>query len=126
MSQYELKIEKILRDCIYGEENPENVLMVHGFALRFKLDREKLELHKGEIEEFLDDILGDESLISFERLRETKDGVAWGSYFKTELLLILGRALDLLEFSNIPTSSINGIPLIIRKPKEKQQVLEKV
>ena len=126
MENYTGQILKIFKDCLSKRGSEEESILVQGLAHEAHLNPNKLEEHKEEINEMLDNILAEGEIIRCSDFCYTKSKMKWGTANVVEMLLILGLATNILSFSNVENRirDINGLPFITRIKKEKDNVLK--
>ena len=110
-------IEAIVRDCL-AKDNSTNTKEVCGLAYKLVLDLDKLENYRETISTLLDNTIKEGESISSIYMGVDDDGNRWCSYYEGELLIILGKGLDILESINLA----KDMPLIFRKPNDKKLV----
>ena len=110
-------IEAIARDCIANNSSI-NTKEVNGLAYKLVLDLDKLENYRETITSLLDNTIKEGESISSLYIGVDDNGNRWCSYFEGELLIILGKGLDILESINLG----RDMPLIFRKPNNKKLV----
>ena len=110
-------VDDIFLDCMSKKDSSDNQIIVTGIAHQFRLDTNKLEEHKEEIVNFLDTIIAEGETINFYHLCENKNGENWGTFYESELLLVLGRAMNLIDFAKdtkLTRKDPFGLPFVTR------------
>ena len=110
-------IEAIARTCLANEESI-NTKEVCGLAYKLVLDLDKLENYRETITMLLDNTIKEGESIKSNYMGVDYDGNRWCSYYEGELLIILGKGLDILESIDVA----RDMPLIFRKPNDKKLV----
>ena len=105
-----------------ANSNSTNVKNVHSLTIMYYFDMNKLSKYKEEIESIIDKIMdsGEEKMFwDFSIYEENERKM---SYYESELVLLLGLALDLISY----TTSVEewnklpgGLPIIVRNEKER-------
>jgi hypothetical protein len=108
-------VGKILKDCLFGEyEEKNNFVKVEGLMHTFIFHPERLENHRQEIYELLNELPdGFKKSVgggmSFLAACEDKNGNQWGEHMHTEELFCLGIGLGLVS-SPLPREMWHVLP----------------
>lgn len=106
MSIDAVRVEAILKDCMYKEIAPENkYIMVYSCLTRIGLNPDKIEQHRNEIYEMLkqlptafwDSPTGGGGY-TFLALPTDKDGNQWGGQQHADMLMTLGLAAGYIQY----------------------------
>lgn len=98
------RVQEILFDCFYSAEEikdgiPADAIRVEGIVRNFGFSPSRLEPHRKEINEILDQL--DPTVkegMSFIMFPMDKDGNQWGEQYNAEQLIALGIAIGRLKY----------------------------
>ena len=117
MSIDAVRVEAILKDCMYKEITPENkYIMVYSCLTRIGLNPDKIEQHRNEIYEMLkqlptafwDSPTGGGGY-TFLALPTDKDGNQWGGQQHADMLMTLGLAAGYIQYL-FPIEMLRELP----------------
>ena len=108
-------LDKIIRECMPTKDSI-NTEIVFGLAHSIELDLDKVEEYRDFVTYYFDSILDEGETISPYDIIKDKNGNSWGTYYEGELLIILGKALNIIEL--IPND--NKMPTIFRNEMNKK------
>lgn len=112
-------LDEIMRKCM-AKPNSLNTRIIYGLAHSITLDLDEVEKYREFVIDFLDNIISEGEIINASKFNLDRNGNKWGSPFEGELLIMLGKALDLIKL--VPDS--RGLPNVVRDGLNKVSVMK--
>ena len=128
------RIRNIVIDALVKESDgdnltPDQYVVVDGIINKCVFHKERLEAHRGEVQYYIDNIKDMKEGISFLSMCQDKEDSQWGEHPNCEELLLLGLALDILQYP-LPREAWQilpgAVPYIILKNRGVRSLMDKV